>query len=114
MYIPGRHADLLDWLASSSGALCACVAVLFFKGHFQRNSPGGCTRFATRPAWREHQEWTERKYAAWKRGERMPTQKPSSLMTCPCGQMFDSHRLRGHGHPCSAYYGFGVGILPGT
>jgi hypothetical protein len=29
----------------------------------------------------------------WKRGERMPSQKPSSLMTCPCGQVFDSHRL---------------------
>jgi hypothetical protein len=23
----------------------------------------------------------------------MPPQKPTSLMTCPCGQMFDSHRL---------------------
>jgi hypothetical protein len=44
--------------------------------------------------WRDQQEWTERKYAAWKRGERMPSQKPSSLMTCPCGQVFDSHRLQ--------------------
>jgi hypothetical protein len=25
-------------------------------------------------------------------GRRMPTQKPSPLMTCPCGQVFDSHR----------------------
>jgi VanZ family protein len=41
MYIPGRHAALLDWLASSSGALCACVAVLFFKGYFLRNLPSG-------------------------------------------------------------------------
>jgi hypothetical protein len=44
-------------------------------------------------AWRDHQDWIDRKYAMWKRGERMPTQKPSSLMTCPCGQVFDSHRL---------------------
>jgi hypothetical protein len=38
-------------------------------------------------------DWTERKYARWDRGERSPSQKPSSLMTCPCGEMFDSHRL---------------------
>jgi hypothetical protein len=44
-------------------------------------------------AWRDQQDWTERKYAMWERGERMPTQKPNSLMTCPCGQVFDSHRL---------------------
>jgi hypothetical protein len=44
-------------------------------------------------AWRDQQEWTDRKYAMWARGEKMPTQKPSSLMTCPCGQVFDSHRL---------------------
>ena len=43
--------------------------------------------------WRDQQEWTERKYAMWKRGERMPSQEPSSLITCPCGQVFDSHRL---------------------
>jgi hypothetical protein len=30
MYIPGRHAALLDWLASSSGALCACLIVFVF------------------------------------------------------------------------------------
>ena len=44
-------------------------------------------------AWREERDWTERKYAMWARGERMPSQKPSSLMTCPCGERFDSHRL---------------------
>lgn len=43
--------------------------------------------------WREQQAWTERKYAMWARGERMPTQTPSSRMTCPCGEGFDSHRL---------------------
>jgi hypothetical protein len=44
-------------------------------------------------AWRDQQERTDRKYAIWKRGERMTSQKPNSLMTCPCGQVFDSHRL---------------------
>src|ERR1700694_2033688 len=44
-------------------------------------------------AWRDEQDWTERKYAMWERGERMPSQKPSSLMTWPCGQVFDSHHL---------------------
>ena len=31
MYIPGRHAALLDWLASSSGVLCACLTGSFFR-----------------------------------------------------------------------------------
>jgi hypothetical protein len=44
-------------------------------------------------AWRDQQAWTEQKYATWKRGERMPSQKPISLLTCPCGQVFDSQRL---------------------
>jgi hypothetical protein len=44
-------------------------------------------------AWRDQRDWTERKYAMWERGERMPSQMPSSLMTCPCGETFDSHRL---------------------
>jgi hypothetical protein len=38
-------------------------------------------------------DWTERKYATWQRGSRMLSQKPSSLMTCRCGQVFDDHRL---------------------
>jgi hypothetical protein len=29
----------------------------------------------------------------WEKGERLPSQKPSSLMACPCGETFDSHRL---------------------
>jgi hypothetical protein len=33
------------------------------------------------------------KYAMWEAGERFPSQKPSSLMKCPCGETFDSHRL---------------------
>jgi len=43
--------------------------------------------------WRAQRDWTARKYAMWQAGERLPSQKPSSLMTCPCGQVFDSHRL---------------------
>jgi hypothetical protein len=44
-------------------------------------------------AWREERDWTARKYAMWERGERLPSQKPRSLMKCPCGEVFDSHRL---------------------
>jgi hypothetical protein len=44
-------------------------------------------------AWRDDRDQTKWKYVIWAKGERMPTQKPTSLMTCPCGQMFDSHRL---------------------
>jgi hypothetical protein len=46
-------------------------------------------------AWRDQRDWTERKYAMWERGERMPSQMPSSLMTCPCGVAFDSHDPEG-------------------
>jgi hypothetical protein len=44
-------------------------------------------------AWRDQRDWTARKYAMWQAGERLPSQKPSSLMTCRCGEVFDSHRL---------------------
>jgi hypothetical protein len=44
-------------------------------------------------AWRDQRDWTDRKYAMWERGERLPSQTPSSLMRCPCGETFDSHRL---------------------
>jgi hypothetical protein len=43
--------------------------------------------------WRHNRDWTARKYAMWERGERLPTQKPNSMMRCPCGEVFDSHRL---------------------
>jgi hypothetical protein len=36
--------------------------------------------------WRDQQEWTKRKYAMWARGEKMPSQKPNSLMTCPAAK----------------------------
>ena len=44
-------------------------------------------------AWRDGRDWTERKYAMWEAGERLPSQKPNSLMRCPCGEVFDSHQL---------------------
>ncbi|MGY4224295.1 hypothetical protein ACVMIH_001656 [Bradyrhizobium sp. USDA 4503] len=43
-------------------------------------------------AWRDQRDWTERKQAMWDRGEKLPSQQPSSLMRCPCGATFDSHR----------------------
>jgi hypothetical protein len=43
--------------------------------------------------WRDARDWTAKKYAMWERGEKLPSQKPSSLMRCPCGEVFDSHRL---------------------
>src|SRR3984957_10981350 len=36
-------------------------------------------------AWRDERDWTARKYAIWETGERMPSQKPGSLMRYPCG-----------------------------
>jgi hypothetical protein len=36
---------------------------------------------------------TARKYAMWKAGELLPSQKPDSMMPCPCGETFDSHQL---------------------
>jgi len=44
-------------------------------------------------AWRDQQEWTARKYAIWQAGEKLPSQKPTTLMKCVCGQQFDSHRI---------------------
>lgn len=44
-------------------------------------------------AWRDQRDSTARKYAMWERGEKMPSQKPNSMMRCPCGERFDSHRL---------------------
>jgi hypothetical protein len=44
-------------------------------------------------AWRDQRDWTARKYAMWQRGETLPSQKHNSLMRCPCGEVFNSHRL---------------------
>ncbi|WP_063619005.1 hypothetical protein [Bradyrhizobium sp. th.b2] len=43
-------------------------------------------------AWRDQRDWIERKQAMWARGEKLPSQQQSSLMRCPCGATFDSHR----------------------
>lgn len=45
-------------------------------------------------AWRDHRDWTARKYAMRARGERMPEQQSNSMMPCPCGARFDSHSLQ--------------------
>jgi hypothetical protein len=42
-------------------------------------------------AWRDSRDWHARKYAMWERGELLPSQKPNSMMRCPCGETFDSH-----------------------
>lgn len=44
-------------------------------------------------AYRDQRDWTTRKYAMWERGERFSSQRPNSMMRCPCGETFDSHRL---------------------
>jgi hypothetical protein len=46
-------------------------------------------------AWRDQRDRTAAKYAAWERGEKLPSQMPSSLMRCPCGEKFDSHDVQG-------------------
>jgi hypothetical protein len=43
--------------------------------------------------WRHQRDWTARKYAMWERGEKMPLQRPNTMMRCPCGESFDSQRL---------------------
>jgi hypothetical protein len=43
--------------------------------------------------WRHQRDQTERKYAMWERGDLLPSQKPNSMMRCPCGD------------PRPAYYG---------
>ena len=43
--------------------------------------------------WRDQHDWTARKYAMWEAGEQLPSQRPTSIMRCACGESFDSHRL---------------------
>jgi hypothetical protein len=40
--------------------------------------------------WRDQRDWTARKYAIWKAGERLPSQQPNTIMRCSCGELFDS------------------------
>ncbi|SHH32473.1 hypothetical protein SAMN05444169_6896 [Bradyrhizobium erythrophlei] len=42
--------------------------------------------------WLDQEAWTARKSAMWKAGERLPSQRPSSIMRCACGEAFDSHQ----------------------
>jgi hypothetical protein len=42
--------------------------------------------------WRHQRDFTRQKYASWERGDR-PSHRPSSIMRCPRGEMFNSHRL---------------------
>jgi hypothetical protein len=42
-------------------------------------------------AWRDNRDWHVRKRAMWAAGEPLPSQKPNSMMRCPCGETFDSH-----------------------
>jgi hypothetical protein len=49
--------------------------------------------------WRDHRDWTARKYALWDTGERLPPNewepgKPCSIyVKCRCGEIFNNHRL---------------------
>jgi hypothetical protein len=43
--------------------------------------------------WRDQRDRTARKYAMWARGEKLPSQIPSSMMRCACGVRFDSNVL---------------------
>jgi hypothetical protein len=47
--------------------------------------------------WRDSRDWHERKYETWAAGELLPSQKPNTMLHCPCGNMFDSH------DPASSY-----------
>jgi len=42
-------------------------------------------------AWRDSRDWHARKYKMWAAGELLPSQKPNTMMRCPCGERFDSH-----------------------
>src|SRR5450755_538098 len=50
-------------------------------------------------AWRSQQDWTARKYAMRQADEKLPSQKPSTLMKCVCGHNLfngakNQHRLQ--------------------
>jgi VanZ family protein len=38
MYVPGRHAALLDWLASASGVICAYLTIFFYRSRMRRQN----------------------------------------------------------------------------
>jgi hypothetical protein len=41
--------------------------------------------------WRDQRASMARVYEMRERGELLPSQKPSTMMRCPCGERFDSH-----------------------
>jgi hypothetical protein len=41
-------------------------------------------------AWRDRRDWAENKYAMRERGQLMPSQKPNTMMRCPCGATFNT------------------------
>jgi hypothetical protein len=60
----------------------------FYPGSHPREcTDGTAATLEQARAWRDERDWTERKYAMWQAGERLPSQKPSSL-TAPCGRGF--------------------------
>jgi hypothetical protein len=40
--------------------------------------------------WRDQRDWIAKKYAMQERGEMFRSQRPNSMMGCPCGARFDS------------------------
>jgi hypothetical protein len=80
---PGQHQDgtAETFEAARAG----------FEGAWQRILP---TRTdADFQQWRDDREARAAMRAMRNRGELMPSQIPSSMMACPCGARFDSHRL---------------------
>jgi hypothetical protein len=83
---PGSHPR--EWRPSTKPAPTSKQRGVYCGVYFCQTGPR-----ADFQAWRDQRDWTTRKYAMWQAGERLPSQKPSSLMRCPCGEIFDSHRL---------------------
>jgi VanZ family protein len=38
MYVPARHAALLDWLASATGVICAYLTIFFYRSRMRRQN----------------------------------------------------------------------------
>jgi hypothetical protein len=84
---------LLSWVASGEHQ-CGTAATF---GQARADFEGAWAPFlasrteADFEAWRRQRDQTAEKYAMWARGEKPPSQIPSSMMGCPCGERFDSH-----------------------
>src|SRR3981081_42430 len=77
--ISGRQAQTFNLARADFDAAWKALLPPLTEADFQRG--------------RDARDGTAKKYAMWERDERLPSQKPSSMMGCPCGEMFDSHRL---------------------